>query len=86
MIDGTVVSGKRRSTLLILIVGATLIAAAQTQAQQPAYPGQSYPTPPPAYMECFHQRQGELIADGRLLAVDGRFPSAREAIASLVLA
>ena len=49
MIDGTMVSGKRRSTLLTLIVGATLIAAAQAQAQQPTYPAQSYPTPPPPY-------------------------------------
>jgi len=49
MIDGTMISGKRRSTLLTLIVGATLIAAAQAQAQQPAYPAPSYPTPPPPY-------------------------------------
>ena len=51
MIASTANSKKRGFGLLTLIIGVTLIAAGQTQAQQPAYPtpGQAYPNPPPAY-------------------------------------
>jgi hypothetical protein len=51
MIESTADSTRRRFGLPTVILGLTLIAAAQAQAQQPAYPtpGQTYPSTPPAY-------------------------------------